>query len=225
MLYVSLQTVYNGVRHVRMHFSLLDQNRCAMKTPTLVYALLSVMLLSSCAIGGSTAPTSTPVDIGAIQTSAVQTIIAPITQTAAAYTPPPADTEAPTDTPAPTASTTPAGTSTPTTCDNLQFISDSTVPDGTQIAAGLTFVKTWKIKNTGSCTWKTNYTIIWGWGDNKMGGLTTSLPSDVPPNTDVEISVTLKAPTKAGTYHSYWRLQNNNGYRFGTALSVVIVVP
>ena len=196
-----------------------------MKITTLFCVLVSLPLLSACSVGGSAAPSPSPVDVGAIQTAAVQTIVAPITQTAAAFTPPPAATEPPTNTPTPSAAFTPAGSPTPSICDNLEFISDSTVVDGTQIAAGQAFVKTWKIKNTGSCTWKTNYTILFGWGDNKMGGQTTALPTDVPANSEVEISLTLKAPTKSGTYHSYWRLQNNNGYRFGTALSVVIVVP
>lgn len=195
-----------------------------MKTKTILYVLLSLIFLSSCNAGNPAEPAPTAVDVGAIQTSAVETIVAPITQTAAAFTPPPTLTVAPSDTPASTLSPTPAGTPTPSICDNLAFVSDSTVPDNTQMPAGQAFVKTWKVKNSGSCTWKTNYTIILGWGD-KMGGQTTSLPVEVAPNTEVEISVTLKAPTKSGTYYGYWRLQNNNGYRFGTALSVIIVVP
>jgi hypothetical protein len=194
-----------------------------MKTKTLLSALLGVVLLTSCGPGTSAEPTATPVDVGAIQTEAVQTIIAPLTQTAAAYVPP-TDTPAPTQTSAPSETPTPAGTATASICDNLAFVGDSTVPDYTQMTAGQAFVKTWKVKNTGSCSWKTNYTVILGWGTG-MGGQTLSLSKEVAPNTEVEISVTLRAPTKSGTYYGYWRLQNNNGYRFGTALSVIIVVP
>jgi len=196
-----------------------------MKTKTLVIVLLGLFLLSSCSAGASAGPTATSVDVGAIQTSAVETIIAPITQTAAAVTPAPTLTAAPTNTPVPTVSPTYAGTSTPSTCDNMKFVSDSTVPDNTPMTAGQDFVKTWKVLNTGTCSWTTSYSIIFGWGETKMGGLTTSLTSVVAPNTEAEISITLKAPTKSGTYHSYWRLRNNNGYPFGTNLSVVIVVP
>ena len=195
-----------------------------MKTKFFIYSLLTLALLTSCSIGASTGPTSTPVDIGAVQTAAVQTVIAPITQTAAAFTLPPADTETPTLTPEASQSPTPNGTSTPVICNAMEFVSDSSVPDGTQMTAGQEFVKTWKVKNTGTCTWSTAYNIIYGYNE-KMGGQTTALTTEVAPNTEAEISITLKAPTKSGTYSGYWRLASNNGVPFGVFLSVVITVP
>ena len=88
---------------------------------------------------------------------------------------------------------------------------------------GQDFVKSWKVKNIGSCAWSTGYNIIYAYGD-KMGGQTTALTAEVLPNAEADISIPLKAPVKSGTYTGYWHLSSNNGYPFGTTLTVVIVV-
>jgi next-to-BRCA1 protein 1 len=193
-----------------------------MKKSLTTTALLFTILLTAC---GSATPEATPtaVDINVLQTAAVQTVVANITQTAFAFTPTPLP---PTETPVPlpTETPTPAGTATLATCDNAVFVADVSVPDGTQMIAGQDFVKTWKVRNTGACTWKTGYQLILSYG-SRMSGQSTALTTDVLPNTEVEISVNLKAPNAAGTYSGYWVLRNNNGYTFGQILTVVIVVP
>src|SRR5690349_13245476 len=141
-----------------------------MKTKIFAFTLLALSLLTSCA-GVSTEPTPTPVDIGAIQTAAVQTVMADVTQTIAAFTPPPTATQAATATSEPTGTPTPGGSATPIPCNDLKFISDSSVPDGTQMTPGQEFVKTWKVKNIGTCTWTTAYNIIYGYSE-KMNGQT-----------------------------------------------------
>jgi hypothetical protein len=197
-----------------------------MKTAHLASTLLIIVLLASCS-GGSASPTPTPVDVNALQTAAVQTIVADITRTAAAQ---PTETVAPTETsvPVPTETPTPEVTPTPQTCDNSAFINDTSVPDGTVMAAGQEFIKTWKVKNTGTCSWTTGYRIVFGYSNppnEKMGGLPTPLTVEIAPNADAEISIKLKAPLKSGTYSGYWKLANNNGYPFGEYFTVVIVVP
>ena len=42
-----------------------------------------------------------------------------------------------------------------TYCDQAQFVSDLTVPDGSSFAPGATFTKTWRLKTIGTCTWTT----------------------------------------------------------------------
>jgi hypothetical protein len=76
-------------------------------------------------------------------------------------------TQPPTSTPPPTLTpiipsltpvvptSTPPPTLTPVPCDRAAFVADVTVPDGTNFAPGTTFVKTWRLKNNGSCTWTT----------------------------------------------------------------------
>jgi len=202
-----------------------------MKLTNFISILLISTLLSACASLGPATPTSTQVDVNALQTSVVQTVIANITQTAAAQ-----PTQAPTDTPVPaaaaTATLTPnAATSTPAStattlaqCDNAIWVSDASVADGTHMGPGQAFVKTWRVKNTGTCTWKTTYHLSPGFGV-KMGGLPTALPTELPPGQEMEISINLTAPLKAGNYFANWRFTNDKGFFFGEGLTLNIVVP
>lgn len=144
-------------------------------------------------------------------------------------------TSAPTMTLAPTTTFIPVAPSTATsalvsyslgnsgTCDNSAYLSDVTIPDGTEITPGSTFTKTWSLQNTGSCEWTTSYSIVFHSG-NSMSGATTSLSEAVSSGGNASISVELIAPTTAGSYTGYWRLQNASGVSFGEAVYVQIVV-
>jgi hypothetical protein len=197
-----------------------------MKKTLVAIALLIAVLLAACA-GANPEPTATPIDVNALQTKTVQTVIARVTETAAAIPTETPTVVPPTETPVPlpTETSTPAGTPTLSTCDDAIWIADVSYPDGTPVTAGQEFIKTWRVKNTGSCTWTAGYQIMWAYGDNRMGGQATALTGETLPNTEAEISLNLRAPTKPGTYNGYWILRNNNGYTFGQRLSVTIVVP
>ena len=79
---------------------------------------------------------------------------------------------------------------------------------------GQDFVKTWKIKNAGACTWGAGYKIVYAGYTDKMSGLPQPLTGVIGPGQDVEISVQFKAPIKAGVYVSAWTLANANGRFF-----------
>ncbi len=196
-----------------------------MRKTLTILILLFLFSLTACTLGGSTEPTATPVDINALQTSVVQTVIAGVTQTVSAVPPTLEPTLTATITPTSGPTETPTITATPTgiICDAMEFVSDSSVPDGTQMTPGQQFVKTWKIKNTGTCTWTQGYNLIFAYG-SKLGGQTTALTGDVQPDAETEVSINLTAPNSPDTYSGYWRLTNNNGSPFGTILTVVITV-
>ncbi|HGJ66308.1 TPA: hypothetical protein ENS27_13160, partial [bacterium] len=42
-------------------------------------------------------------------------------------------------------------------CNWAGFVADVTVPDGTSFAPGAAFIKTWRLKNIGTCTWTGKY--------------------------------------------------------------------
>ncbi|MFN8413897.1 MAG: NBR1-Ig-like domain-containing protein [Anaerolineales bacterium] len=108
-------------------------------------------------------------------------------------------------------------------CDNSAYISDVSISDGTILAPGETFTKTWRIKNTGTCTWNSNYAITFSSG-NAMSGETTAIDQSVASNNTGDISVELTAPDAEGTYTGYWILQNSSGMAFGNYVYVQIVV-
>jgi hypothetical protein len=192
----------------------------------LIFLLMIIVLLTACAPGQPAEPSPTPVDVEAIQTEAVQTVVAAVTQTAAAL---PTETPGlPTETPVPTTTVTPTPedtpTATPVICNNAIYVEDVTIPDETEVDAGQRFTKTWKVKNTGACDWTRAYNLRYGYGE-RMGGLVTYLTDIVPADDEVDISIQLVAPQRPGTYRGYWVLYDNNGYTFGEYLSVIIVVP
>jgi hypothetical protein len=108
-------------------------------------------------------------------------------------------------------------------CNNSIYIRDVTIPDGTILAPGTNFVKTWMFQNTGTCTWDTNYQLIFITGQ-QMGGKATKLTNSVAPYQQAQVSVSLTAPSVVGNYTGYWRLADGQGNSFGGSVTVVIVV-
>lgn len=117
-----------------------------------------------------------------------------------------------TATPGPTAT----GTVPPSASDKAQFVADVNVPDGTVMQPGAQFTKTWRLKNVGTATWKKDtYLLVFSSG-NQMGGANSlAFPQDVAPGTTVNISVTLTAPSAAGSYRGFWMFKNASGALFG----------
>ncbi len=207
-----------------------------MKTYSLFVAVLFLALtLSACGGAGGT-PTATQSTVSGIYTSVA------VTLTAQAALVTPTDTALPTDTPTPAETDTEfptlsivtattaytdggvsGGSSGAVGCDNAAYVSDVTIPDGTIMAPGQSFVKTWEFQNTGTCTWTTSYELAFVSSD-QMGGTTTSLSASVAPGEQGEASVSLVAPDTEGTYTGYWHLVNDQGNAFGDTVYVQIVV-
>jgi hypothetical protein len=205
-----------------------------MKNPIRILpAAILVVLISACSLGAKPTGTVTPtVDTVSTQVAGTLTALAilagpsatPVTPTLTP-TPAPSETPRPTALPLPTLSF-PTNTPLPVNvvaCDNAAYVSDVTIPDGTVMAPGQTFTKTWKIKNTGTCTWTTAYKLAFVSG-NAMGGVSTALTASVAPGGTIDISVALKAPSSAGSVTGYWRLKNAAGTGLGEQVSVVISV-
>jgi hypothetical protein len=130
---------------------------------------------------------------------------------------------APATPPPATATPVPGATSTATpvsgTCTNrVSFVADVTVPDGTTYAPGATFLKTWRLRNTGTCTWTTAYKIIFAKGDQLGAPDMVNLPGNVAPNQTVDVSVNMTAPATAGLYRGNWLMQSASGTTFGLGL-------
>ncbi len=199
-----------------------------MKIKNTICTIVLLLTLTSCA-GAAAGPTATSVDVGAIQTAAVQDALVSVTQTVSAYTPTvePTATIEMTPTVTVTATLDPSITITPTIeveCYQMHLLGDTTIPDGTEMTSGQEFVKTWHVKNTGPCKWTTSFIIVYGWGENNMGAQNTTLTAEVAPDTEADISINLKAPTQVGTYTAFFRLETNNGIPFGDTISAKIVV-
>lgn len=123
-------------------------------------------------------------------------------------------------------------TSTPTsrptqptaTDDNAAWAGDVTIPDGTIIKPGSSFVKTWAIRNTGKTTWTKEFRLMYidGIMDANQA-LFVNLPQEVKPGETVNVSVTFISPSELGTHYSYWRLVTDKNILFGEQMSLKIV--
>jgi hypothetical protein len=111
------------------------------------------------------------------------------------------------------------------------FYKDVTVPDNEVIKKGQRFIKTWQIKNSGSCTWTPDYAIVFIWGDQMNGETPKPIGQTIAPGQTIEVSTELEAPTEPGQYQGSWSFQDADGQQFGTGSQaeqffwVAIVVP
>ena len=90
------------------------------------------------------------------------------------------------------------------------FLGDITIPDNTQLAPGTAFVKTWRVRNDGTCTWGANgyalQLLAFYDGDRLGASNSIGLPGEVPPGSIVDLSVNMIAPQDPGVYRSDWML-------------------
>ena len=100
-------------------------------------------------------------------------------------------------------------------CDAALFLADVTYPDGSIVPRNTTFVKVWRIRNAGTCTWSTSYSIVFFGGDGMSGPSAISMPGSVAPGQYIEIPITLVSPGTDGSYRGYWKIRNASGGLFG----------
>jgi Ig-like domain-containing protein len=113
-------------------------------------------------------------------------------------------------------------------CNNSEFVSDVTIPDGSVLEPGKNFEKIWQVKNTGTCTWDEGYALVY------IGGSSPNLDpynfefkqsSDfVAGGSTVNLALTLTTPCNPGEYQGSWRMRNDQGAYFGTFLTVIVKV-
>ena len=105
-------------------------------------------------------------------------------------------------------------TATPQPCNKSLFVSE-TIPDDTEFNAGDAFNKSWTFRNMGTCTWNTNYKLVFASGEAMGGPASVKFSKSVAPNDQITIQVPLIAPAVPGTYTGTWKLQADDGAQFG----------
>jgi uncharacterized protein YkwD len=151
-------------------------------------------------------PTTQPTEVVGSATPQASPSPIPATQVPGAPTPTTRATEV-----------TAAATSTSATSpclDEAVFVGDVSVPDGTIYRPGEAFTKTWRVKNTGTCTWGAGYSLIYSSGDIMNGAFNNPI-GPISPGELADISVELAAPARGGEHIGYWQFQNAAGQPFG----------
>jgi hypothetical protein len=105
-----------------------------------------------------------------------------------------------------------------------QYVADMTIPDGTVMNPGQAFVKTWRVRNSGTCDWDEGYELVFASGEQMDGPTSAPLPA-VAAGGEADVSANLTAPSAYGTHKGTWRIRAEDGTVFGTNLTAVIEVP
>lgn len=100
-------------------------------------------------------------------------------------------------------------------CDRAAFVADVSVPDGTPFSPGFQFTKIWRLRNAGTCTWTTSYSLVFYRGEQMGGPYSVNIPTTVSPGQTVDVAVGLVAPRLPGSYRGDWILKNASGASFG----------
>lgn len=186
-------------------------------------ATVLILATLACNIPQSQAPAQDP---NAAVTAAVQTVSAQLTQAAAQNQVQPSATaissatstftQIPAVTIQPPATVFVPSATSASSCDAALFVADVSIPDNTVMTPGEDFTKTWRLKNTGTCTWSTSYDVVFSSG-NQMGAVSEqALTGSVAPGQTIDISVNMTAPATNGTYTGNWKLRNASGVGFTT---------
>jgi hypothetical protein len=172
---------------------------------------IGIMMLSlvGCNFQASQEGTSTrsPATIAALTLEVVFTRVASQTEQVGAATQAPGTNPEATKSPSPTPGE---------ACINRAFfVDDITIRDNTQIVAGTTFTKIWRLRNDGTCTWNQSYKLTFFGGERMGAPNTISLTGIVHPGQTIDIALDLTAPEEPGVYQGFWRLQSAEGDYFG----------
>lgn len=142
--------------------------------------------------------------------------------TIAAYATPPIQlTETPTTTPQPIEAQPPVAT--PVCTNNLTYVEDLSIPDGTIVHPGDVLDKRWRVQNSGTCNWDERYRLKFLSGSELNAPVEQAL---YPARSDAEaiIRILFTAPTDPGTYQSAWQAYDPQGQPFGDPVFIQVIV-
>ena len=117
----------------------------------------------------------------------------------------------------------PTPTSTPTCTNNLTYIQDLTIPDGTTVSPGQSIDKQWLVSNSGTCNWDARYDIKLISGDAMAAPVEQALyPARA--GAQAKLRILFTAPQDVGAYQSAWQAIAPDGTAFGTPVNIQITV-
>lgn len=114
-------------------------------------------------------------------------------------------------------------TPTPLCENNLRYIEDLSLPDGSLVPPGEGLDKRWRVENSGTCNWDERYRI------KLIAGPALGAPSEqalypARAGTQAELRILFVAPREAGTYRSAWQAFSPEGQPFGDPVFIEVVV-
>ncbi len=111
----------------------------------------------------------------------------------------------------------------PACSDDLDYLQDLTIPDGSVMVPGQTIDKRWQVRNSGSCNWDQRYSLRLISGD-AMGSDGSVPLYPARSGAEATLQMLFTAPQEFGTYECQWQAANPDGTPFGDAFYMQIVV-
>ncbi len=110
-----------------------------------------------------------------------------------------------------------AATHTPSqsNCINAVKFINETVMDGTIFAPGQEFIKTWTLRNVGTCVWGSDYELVHYQGEKMNGTSPSPIGQTVVPGASIQLYLPQTAPSTPGIYQGFWKLRSSTGEEFG----------
>jgi predicted small lipoprotein YifL len=128
-------------------------------------------------------------------------------------------------TPQPEISPTAGATAAETCINDLKFLADLTVPDGSPINPNERIDKQWRVVNSGTCDWDADYRLKLVGGFAPLGAEIVQALFPARAGAEVMIQIFFIAPPTSGVYRSAWQASDPQGQPFGETIYIEIVVP
>ncbi len=114
-------------------------------------------------------------------------------------------------------------TATPPCTNNLTFVKDVTIPDGTTVTSSQSLDKQWLVTNSGTCNWDSDYHLKLI-GGNAMGAAAEQVLYPARAGAQVTLRIVFTGPATAGDYQSVWQAVAPDGTAFGDEVSIKVSV-
>ncbi len=131
----------------------------------------------------------------------------------------------PTQTPVSTVAATPIArqTAAPTCTNNLVYLEDLSIPDGSLVSPGVILDKRWQVENRGTCNWDEHYHLKLIAGQ-ALGALEEQALYPARSGAPALIRIQFTAPQEPGSYRSAWQAYDPHGNAFGDPVFIDFIV-
>ena len=184
----------------------------------LILLVITLGIITACSQSSSASDIQIPSGDPSNVASAINTITSVPDTPSATATQIPSATPSPTEEVLPSATPTIQDSATPTQpiCTNIaEFEKHLSLSDGSILKSNNLYAKVWLVKNIGTCTWTTDYKLVFINGDKNLNQTDISLPEEVSPGDTVELKINFATPEEGNTYIANWMLASETGIVFG----------
>ncbi|XP_031549630.1 protein ILRUN-like [Actinia tenebrosa] len=106
---------------------------------------------------------------------------------------------------------------------SMSFVKDVTIGEGESVPPCSTFVKTWRLQNSGPGRWPSGVFLKFTSGD-QLGPIKSVEVQSLAPGEAADVSVNMISPNTPGMYQGQWRMCTPTGSYFGDVIWVIICV-